>query len=102
VHDVELGTRPISCGPVDARRTPAAPSSSIRSAAASPVPILRPRAQRDRGPGSTLHVRGRDDQPGIDRENTNPEQPRDDRGFNEKPFRERPAVVGNRDQVRRR
>jgi len=60
------------------------------------------RAQRDRGPRSTLHVRGRDDQPGIDREKTNPEQPRDDGRLDEKPFRERPTVVGNRDQVRRR
>ena len=45
VRDAYFGTRPISSGPVDARRTPAAPSSSMRSAAASPVPILRLRVR---------------------------------------------------------
>ena len=45
VRDAYFGTRPISYGPVDARRTPAAPSSSIRSAAASPVPIVRLRVR---------------------------------------------------------
>jgi hypothetical protein len=59
-----------------------------------------PRARRGR-PRSAPDLCRRDDQAGVDREETDPEQPRNYGSFDDESLRQLPSAVGNPDQIRR-